>query len=490
MNATGIAVLSADPEVSASRAQFDELRAREYGRLDRQGHVYLDYTGGGLYADSQLREHRSLLENGVFGNPHSSSPTSLASTALVESARRRVLEYFNASPEEYAVVFTQNASAALKLVGEAYPFAGGRLVLTYDNHNSVNGLREFARRGGADVRYLPITPPELRVDDALVAGELERPRRGRHNLFAFPAQSNFSGVQHPPAWIERAHEHGWDVIVDAASFVPTNRLDLGVSHPDFVALSFYKMFGYPTGIGCLLARHDALARLRRPWFAGGTVWGVSVSSNFHVLLDGCEAFEDGTVDYLGIPAIEIGLRHLSSIGIDAIHDHVMDLAGTLLERLSALRHDNGAPLVEIYGPRDCEGRGATIALNLLDPDGVPVDERIVERTAYQRRISLRTGCLCNPGGFEGAWGVGRDRYEVFRPRGWQLVKAIFGGKPFFAGLTLQDYIDKLRLRNGGAVRVSLGIASNLHDVEAFIDYVATFLNRFPDDADLRPRLRC
>jgi len=106
---------------------LDDLRAREYARLDAQGHTYLDFTGGGLYAESQLREHLALLSTAVFGNPHSTNPTSQASTRLMDEARAAVLRFFNASADDYAVIFTANASAALKLVGEAYPFApGGR----------------------------------------------------------------------------------------------------------------------------------------------------------------------------------------------------------------------------------------------------------------------------------------------------------------------------------------------------------------------------
>ena len=59
---------------------FDELRRTEYGRLDDQDQVYLDYTGGGLYADSQLTAHLDLLRTRVLGNPHSNNPTSLAMT--------------------------------------------------------------------------------------------------------------------------------------------------------------------------------------------------------------------------------------------------------------------------------------------------------------------------------------------------------------------------------------------------------------------------
>ena len=115
----------------ADTAVLDELRSTEYARLDAGGHVYLDYTGGGMYARSQLREHFGLLQGGVFGNPHSINPTSAASTALVERARASVFEFFHAASDEYLAIFTANATGALRLVGEAYPFrAGDRFLLT------------------------------------------------------------------------------------------------------------------------------------------------------------------------------------------------------------------------------------------------------------------------------------------------------------------------------------------------------------------------
>src|SRR6476661_7157657 len=141
---------------------LDELRASEYARLDQQGQVYLDYTGGGLYAESQLRDHMALLSQNVFGNPHSRNPTSMAMTHLAERARAAVLQFFKASPDEYAAIFTPNASGALKLVGEAFPFApGDQYALTFDNHNSVNGIREFACARGADVNYIQLLAAEL-----------------------------------------------------------------------------------------------------------------------------------------------------------------------------------------------------------------------------------------------------------------------------------------------------------------------------------------
>src|SRR5262249_12881986 len=149
----------------ADLAQLEALRASEYGRLDALGHVYLDYAGAGLYAESQVRSHASFLAGSVLGNPHSTNPTSLAATEWAEAAGQSVLRYFNAPPDDYTVVFTANASAALKLVGEAYPWGPDtRYLLTADNHNSVNGIREFARARSARITYAPLCGPELRVD--------------------------------------------------------------------------------------------------------------------------------------------------------------------------------------------------------------------------------------------------------------------------------------------------------------------------------------
>ena len=457
-------------------AALDELRRSDFARLDRGGHVYLDYTGGGLYAQSQLLEHMRLLESGVFGNPHSINPTSAASTELVERARAYVLEFFNASPDEYVAIFTPNATGALRLVGEAYPFhPGDRFLLTFDNHNSVNGIREFARARGAETTYVPTVAPDLRVDENLLARYLSDTAGEHHNLLAYPAQSNFSGVQHPLAWIEQAQSHGWDVLLDAAAYVPTNRLDLSVWHPDFVAISFYKMFGWPTGVGCLLARRDALAKLERPWFSGGTIVAAFVQREYYQSAPGAAHFEDGTVNYLNLPAVEIGLRYLNRVGIETIHARVAALGALLLDSLNTLRHSDGSPAATIYGPRSWDRRGATIAFNFLHPDGSVVDERYVDRLAGDHNISLRTGCFCNPGAGEVAFTISRE--------------TLVGGE-FGEGTTLDDYIDALGLHSGGAIRASLGLASNLADLHRFIEFAAEFIDLRSVPDDLPPRESC
>ena len=441
-----------DPDAVAA------LRAREYARLDEQDQVYLDYTGGGLFAESQIREHHDLLLSGVLGNPHSNSPTSRASTHLADAARRAVLDFLNASPDEYVVIFTANASAALKLVGESYPFTTeSRLLLTADNHNSVNGIREFARSRGAHLTYLPLRANDLRMTAAEILGALDQAEAGRHHLFAFPAQSNYSGVRHSLDAVTSARERGWDVLLDASAFVPSNSLNLARWHPDFVAISWYKVLGYPTGIGSLVVRREALARLRRPWFAGGTIGVASVVVPRHTLGPDEIGFEDGTIDYLSLPAIEIGLRYLASVGISTVHRRVQYLTRLLLDRMRTLRRPDGAPLIRLYGPVDDTARGGTIPFNVLDPAGGVLDFWKVEAAAADRRISVRTGCFCNPGASETARGLtAREMERVFA----------LGRQPNY-----EDLRTLLPGRALGAVRASVGIATTEGDVSRFVDFL-------------------
>ena len=449
-----------ETHIAGTMDPFQTLRQREYSRLDAGGHIYLDYTGSGLYAESQVRRHTELLCGAVLGNPHSRNPTSQASSQRVEAARARVAAYFHADPADYEIVFTANASNALKLVAESFPFSErSRFLLTADNHNSVHGMREYARLARADVRYVPLDG-ELRVPE--LTGALEGADPSAANLFVFPAQSNFSGVKHPLDWVEAAQAAGYQVMLDAAAFVPTNRLSLAEHRPEFACLSFYKMFGFPTGVGALFLRRDVLPELHRPWFAGGTVRFVSAGSGVQLLHDSARAFEDGTANYLDIAAVPAGLDFLDQLGIERIHAHVMELTEVLLERLRALRHPSGAPMIRVYGPPGVEGRGGTVAFNVVGADGQLVDFREVETRANRAGISLRTGFFCNPGAAEFAFDYPNE----------QVGRC---GRTFTAQtFTIQEFAACMGDKPVGAVRVSLGIASVAPDIDALVEVLESF----------------
>ncbi|MGQ0604071.1 MAG: aminotransferase class V-fold PLP-dependent enzyme, partial [Anaerolineales bacterium] len=297
---------------------------------------------------------------------------------------------------------------------------------------------------------------------------LHSPNSQVQNLFAFPAQSNFSGVKHSLEWIARAQVLGWDVLLDGAAFAPTNRLDLRAVQPEFVSLSFYKMFGYPTGVGALIAKRTALKKLHRPWFAGGTIEVASVQGDKFYLHEGAEAFEDGTLNYLIIPAVEIGLRHIQSVGIEMIQTRVMALTGWLLETLTALRHTSSVPVVKIYGPTNTDMRGGTVTMNFYGPDGHFIDHRAVEQRANAVNISLRTGCFCNPGGGELALGISAE----------ELTSCFVTHDR----MSLDEFRRCIDDKSTGAVRVSVGLATTFTDVYRFVEFAHGFVDRMTETA--------
>jgi molybdenum cofactor sulfurtransferase len=104
------------------------------------------------------------------------------------------------------------------------------------------------------------------------------------------------------------------VLLDAAAFVSTHPLDLTAVKPDFVPVSFYKLFGYPTGLGALIVRKQAVAVLHKVYFGGGSVDYCTAEDAWHVLSDAPAGLEDGTLGYLGIAALKHGFNLLDQLG--------------------------------------------------------------------------------------------------------------------------------------------------------------------------------
>lgn len=429
---------------------IDELRESEYSRLDNLGHIYLDYTGGSLYPESLIRRHSDVLVKGVFGNPHSTNPTSSASTVYETKVRQDILEFFGADPSEYDVVLTLNASGALKIVGESYPFCPDRkYLLTWDSHNSVNGIREFAKKKGSEVVYVMLEEADSRVKkDMLKEGLDNGGKRGDCGLFALTGQSNVTGVKAELSWTRYAKARGWDVLLDASALAPTTPIDLSKYPVDFMAVSFYKMFGYPTGVGCLVMRHEAARKLRKPWFGGGTVDLVAVPDSY-TLSGGHKRFEDGTLNYLSLSAISLGLAFLRPMQ-KTLSDRITILVEYLLKELTSIRHVTGRRLVNIAGPKNTYLRGGTISFFLSDADGNYMPHLFFEHLANKHKISLRSGCLCNPG----ATLSGMDMLD-------RLGRVM-------QDITISDFLKSFDEEMVLLLRISVGIASNWEDCEAVV----------------------
>ncbi|HLD20987.1 MAG TPA: aminotransferase class V-fold PLP-dependent enzyme [Patescibacteria group bacterium] len=418
------------------------------------GVVYADWTGAALPPAHLVHAHADFLTRDLLGNPHSHHSSSARAMEQVNEARETVLAYFNADPDEYVVVWTQNASAAILLL-QHYMWQGGELLLTADNHNTMNGIREIARRDGAIVRYSPINE-DLSLDADALRQRLMHPRTNHHRVFGFPAMSNYSGALHDLEWVSLAQEHGWDVILDAAAYLANNRLDLSRVKPQFVPMSFYKMFGFPTGVGALLVRKDVFARMDKRWFAGGTILLVSVMADFYALEPaGPARFEDGTVNFQMMPAVTRGLRWLDTLGDRKVHANA--IARTLRDGLLDLRVGDNS--IRVHSPPDT----SVVTFSVLRT-GETVNAWEVEHAADEVGIHVRTGCFCNPGANERTMGYTVNEFEVV----------------YNDGASANDFtLEKLREHSGGkpigAIRASFGYANTLEDAHRILGFLREYL---------------
>ncbi|XP_058080210.1 molybdenum cofactor sulfurase isoform X7 [Magnolia sinica] len=412
---------------------IDEIRATEFKRLDEL--VYLDHAGATLYSESQMESVIKDLTTNVYGNPHSQSDSSVATSDNVRMARQQVLDYFNASPEDYKCIFTSGATAALKLVGEAFPWSRESCFMyTMENHNSVLGIREYALNQGATALAVDIEdvehhsgpsksklssfkvsqhPAQRRTEATLTGTVVNGDTLGTvYNLFAFPSECNFSGVRFGLDLVNIIKEDAkvilegspycrgqWMVLIDAAKGCATHPPDLTMFPADFVVISFYKIFGYPTGLGALIVRTEAARLLRKTYFSGGTVAASIADIDFVRRRGGIEeSFEDGTQSFLSIAAISHGFKIINTLTISSIARHTASLAVYVRSTLLALRHGNGASVCVLYGTNAAKvlsrDIGPTIAFNLKRSDGSWFGYREVEKLASLSGIQLRVPEMC------------------------------------------------------------------------------------------------
>jgi molybdenum cofactor sulfurtransferase len=407
------------------------------------------------------------LTSNLFGNPHAASAASQLSTSRIEDIRLRALRFFNADPDQFDLVFVANATAAIKLVGEALRAApdGFDYVYHQASHTSLVGVREEAWSS-------------LCVDDRQMEAWLKgscpfgEEAGSRPLLFAYPAQSNMDGRRYPLEWAGRVRAGGRKTytLLDAAALVCSAPLDLSNAQaaPDFTVLSFYKIFGFPD-LGALIVRRDAEDAFNtRRYFGGGTVdmvvclkeqWHAPKSRFLH------ERLEDGTLPVHNILALDAAMDvHARLFGsMKDVSAHTTFLSRRLYQGLASLKHVNGKPVCVLYSPDPDStsndlGNGPVIAFNIRNSQGEWISLTEIEKLAVLKGFHVRTGGVCNPGGIASALGLGP----------WEMKQN------FSAGFRCGTENDIVAGKPTGVVRASLGAMSTISDVDSFVDFIAEF----------------
>jgi selenocysteine lyase/cysteine desulfurase len=286
--------------------------------------------------------------------------------------------------------------------------------------------------------------------------KLSYPRNTNNKLFGFPAKSNYSGVMHDLKWVEFAQEKGWDVVLDAAAFMANNRLDLSVIKPDFIPISFYKMFGYPTGLGCLIIKKEKYAKLDKRWFSGGSILLVSVMKDFFAPETvGYARYEDGTINFANIPAIKNGLKFVESLG--DVKPRVVSIASWLHQQLSEMKVNGNS--IAVYNTKGND----TVAFNIKKGEQV-MDAWYFEQAASKAGIFVRTGCFCDPGANEEVFQYKIDNFEKF-----------YNSKLLPSQMTIENLREYSGDVSIGAIRASFGYANNFDDVQKFAEFTKQYL---------------
>ncbi|XP_025955660.1 molybdenum cofactor sulfurase isoform X3 [Dromaius novaehollandiae] len=438
------------------------------------GITYLDHAGSALFPESLLKAFTDDLRDNVYSNPHSQNISSKLTYDTIEHVRYRILQHFHTTAEDYTIIFTSGCTAALKLVAEAFPWIpegtkqpSSRFCYLTDSHTSVVGMRGITV--SMNVLSVPVEPKEMLLSEKNRLPPEEQNCTTPH-LFSYPAQSNFSGIKYPLSWIQDIKSGKlcpikipgkWFVLLDAASYVSTSPLDLRVHQADFVPVSFYKIFGFPTGLGALLVNNRIAPFLRKTYFGGGTAAAYLAGEDFYFPRKSiAERFEDGTVSFLDIIALKHGFDVLERLtgGMENIKQHTFALAHYTYTVLSTLKYANGAPVVHIYSDTDFSSpdvQGPIINFNMLDENGEVIGFSQVDKMASLYNIHVRTGCFCNTGACQMHLGISNEDIR----------------RNLQAGHICGDDIDLVDGRPTGSVRISFGYMSTFEDAQTFLKFI-------------------
>jgi len=468
----------------------------------------------------------------------------------------------------YDLVFTSGATQALQLVAERFPFmstttkakaseceqcraepssssfsSGGVLVYPQESHTSVVGMRNPALARGGRFLCKPLddivrdieqekTNEWLgekcgKTDTALTCPcHLKTDQVGSNNLnhlVVLPMECNFGGrrIAGLRSVIRRLQQitpttggKFW-VMLDVAKASSTGEVDLRRLNPEFACFSAYKMFGEPTGLGCLFVRRDVIKSfLQQPsndvssgtdtlsYFGGGSVDVVLATENFAVRRSSSSSdssttslasLSSGTIHFRGIVSLSAGFEELERVGgMKSIHRHAFSLAVELARRLRRLVHHNNSPVVELYGAwaeyfrrinsdimaADFSSvQGPTVTFNIRRNDGSYVGYNEVSKLACLNRppIQLRTGCFCNPGSCQLALGLSNK--DILR--NYQSTGHVCG-----------DDVDIIDGRPTGAIRASFGKDSSFEDMDALVVFIERlFVSRRKDDSGTGAQVR-
>ncbi len=357
------------------------------GRTIRDGKklVYLDSGATSQKPNSVIdaesnfyRQHNAAAHRGAH-------QLAEEATTAMENAREIVAKFIGADADE--VIFTKSATESLNLVAYAMGNAakGNRfhldssdsiVVTEMEHHANLIPWQQLASRTGATLKWFEVTP-EGRLDLSNINQVITEDTK----VVALTHQSNVLGTIIPlQEIVGRAHEVGAVVVLDACQSVPHMSVDVKKLGIDFLAFSGHKTVG-PTGVGIFWGRAELLNELP-PFLTGGSMI-ETVTMTSATWAPAPRKFEAGVPNMAQAVGLGVALEYLTSVGMNEIHKHEVDLTRYGIEKLSEIKD------LRIIGPRDLDMRGGTLSFTVGE-----IHPHDLGQYLDSQGIAVRTGHHC------------------------------------------------------------------------------------------------
>jgi molybdenum cofactor sulfurtransferase len=505
--------------------EFSYLDNNELDEKHDQQQTYLDHAGCTIPSKLMLKSiFNETLQTSPLVNPHSNPSSSIK----INQIRNQILNHFNISCHQYDVIFTSGTTASLKLVGECFPFDDNNIFAYPSNaHTSLLGLRSYAKNcvcisNESLQQYVPNQPSNSAYNNNNnnninqfedIKEEKDKnlqckiKRQESYNLLSVVGECNFSGSKldllniskdiHKKkglGWLNSAlncnnvksststentnidNNNHWLWLFDAAKLAGTSPIDISsipfLDRPNFITISFYKIFGYPSGLGALIIRRDSSNILNKKYYGGGAIQMASAEVDYNLpKFEIHDRFEDGTIDFYGITALKHGFDYVNRVGgMKVIQQYTCGLSHYLVNKMMELKHKTGILLCNIYGKHMVNSginnfniQGPVITFNLNWNNGEVIGFNLVAELAELNNIIIRTGCFCNVGACS-------DHLKL-TPE--VMMKNFELGRN--CGDNSIDIVDGITT---GAIRVSLGASSNISDCNRLLEFlISNFLDK-------------
>jgi cysteine desulfurase/selenocysteine lyase len=301
------------------------LRAEEFA--PGEGIVYLNHAAAGLLPrrarNAVLEFVDGQMERGVLGV--------LPVEMHLERFRERVGAFIGASGDE--ISFLRNTGDGANVLARGLDWRPGDEIVLCANEFGANAMPWLALRElGVVVRF--IDAPARRMTPEL----LEATMSERTRLVAVSWVSFVDGYRHDLAALSAtAHARGALFCVDAIQALGAFPLDVKREGIDALYAGGAKWLLAVAGVSFLYVSPELRERLHvrwRGWRDVADIWNF-LDYDQPLAANGAR-FEGGTLNYLGIAALEASIGLIAEAGTEAIAAHVLGLTDRLVAGLQSL----------------------------------------------------------------------------------------------------------------------------------------------------------